>query len=87
MTDKREIVALSQIDVLDEDELKVKAKALKKACGQEPFLLSAAAHIGMNEALRALRDVIVDESAGGETALPDRSVPEIAEQYDVEEDD
>ena len=75
LTDKREIVALSQIDVLDEKELKKKAKELEKACGRPPLLLSAAAHIGMTEALRALRDVIVDASEGGETALPDRSLP------------
>ena len=55
LTDKREIVALSQIDVLDEKELKKKAKELEKACGRPPLLLSAAAHIGMTEALRALR--------------------------------
>ena len=35
-------MALSQIDVLDEKELKKKAKELEKACGRKPFLISAA---------------------------------------------
>ncbi|MDX3928343.1 MAG: GTPase ObgE [Shinella sp.] len=55
LTDKPEIVALSQIDVLDEAELKKKAKALAKASGRTPLLLSAATGAGMTEALRALR--------------------------------
>lgn len=84
LTDKPEIVALSQIDVLDEKELKKKAKELEKACGRPPLLLSAAAHIGMTEALRALRDIIVSASNGGDTALPDRSMPHESE---VEEED
>jgi GTP-binding protein len=85
LTDKPEIVALSQIDVLDEKELKKKAKELEKACGRPPLLLSAAAHIGMTEALRALRDIIVSASEGGETALPDRSMPH--EDSEAEEED
>ncbi|MEK1949975.1 MAG: GTPase ObgE [Ensifer adhaerens] len=68
LEDKPEIVALSQIDVLDEDELKVKAKALAKACGEQPLLLSAATSKGMTEALRALRTVIVAAKSGEETA-------------------
>lgn len=68
LEDKPEIVALAQIDVLDEDELKVKAKALAKACGEQPLLLSAATSKGMTEALRALRAVIVAAKSGEETA-------------------
>jgi GTP-binding protein len=59
LTDKPEVVALSQIDILDEDELKKKAKELEKACGQKPLLLSAITNVGMLDALRALRDEIV----------------------------
>ena len=75
LAEKPTIVALSQIDVLDDETLKQKAKELKKACGRQPLLLSAVTGKGMTEALRALRDVIVDASEGGETALPDRSMP------------
>ncbi|MFC3073973.1 GTPase ObgE [Shinella pollutisoli] len=59
LEDKPEIVALSQIDTVDAETLKKKVKALAKACGRTPFQLSAAAHTGMTETLRALRDVIV----------------------------
>ncbi|NRP69386.1 GTPase Obg/CgtA [Ensifer psoraleae] len=68
LEEKPEIVALSQIDVLDEDELKVKAKALAKACGSPPLLISAVTGKGMTEALRALRSVISAAKAGEESA-------------------
>lgn len=58
LADKTEIVALSQIDTLDPDARKVKAKALKKACGRDPLLLSAVSHEGLNDALRQLAAVI-----------------------------
>jgi len=70
LEDKPEIVALSQIDVLDEAELKKKAAELKKACGQTPLLLSAITSKGMTDALRALRDVIV--AAQGNRPLPEK---------------
>ncbi|MFP3656638.1 hypothetical protein SB777_37620, partial [Burkholderia sp. SIMBA_052] len=35
--EKVEIVALSQIDVLDDETLKKKTKELAKACGRTPF--------------------------------------------------
>jgi GTP-binding protein len=72
LEDKPEIVALSQIDVLDEKELKKKAKELEKACGRPPMLISAAINKGMLEVQRALRDIIVESK--GDTALPDRSL-------------
>ncbi len=84
LTDKQEIVALSQIDILDDKELKKKAKELEKACGQTPFLISAITGKGMTEVLRALRDVIIEASEGDETALPDRSAP--LQDYDEDEE-
>lgn len=60
LVDKPEIVALSQIDVLDDATLKKKAKELAKACGKTPFLISAVTGKGMTEVLRALRDIIVE---------------------------
>lgn len=65
ITDKPEIVALSQIDLLDEDELKKKSKALQKACGQPVLQLSAVANVGMVGTLRALRDIIVQSKNAG----------------------
>jgi GTP-binding protein len=63
LTDKPEIVALSQIDVLDEATLKKKTKELAKACGKTPFQISAATGKGMTEVLRALRDIIVEANS------------------------
>ncbi|MDW9447734.1 GTPase ObgE [Sinorhizobium meliloti] len=68
LEEKPQIVALSQIDVLDEEELKAKAKALGKACGTPPLLISAVTNMGMTEALRALRSVIAAAKAGEEEA-------------------
>ena len=84
LTDKAEIVALSQIDVLDDAELKKKTKELAKACGKTPFQISAVTGKGMTEVLRALRDVIVEASGVNDTALPDRSTP--IQDFDEDED-
>ena len=64
ITDKPEIVALSQIDVVDEETLKKKTRELARACGKTPFQISAVTGRGMTEVLRALRDVIVEANAG-----------------------
>ncbi|MEK1895213.1 MAG: GTPase ObgE [Rhizobium sp.] len=69
LTDKAEIVALSQIDVLDDATLKKKTKELAKACGRTPFQISAATGKGMTEVLRALRDIIVEANAGAAEKL------------------
>ncbi|THK38898.1 GTPase ObgE [Ensifer sp. MPMI2T] len=68
LEDKPEIVALAQIDVLDDEELKAKAKALAKACESTPLTISAVTNRGMTEALRALRSVISAAKAGEESA-------------------
>ncbi|MEJ5020444.1 GTPase ObgE [Ochrobactrum vermis] len=65
LAEKPEIVALSQIDTLDPEARKAKIKALKKACGREPLLLSAVSHEGLNDALRQLASVI-DRSRAAE---------------------
>ncbi|CAJ2334826.1 GTPase ObgE [Brucella abortus] len=58
LADKPEIVALSQVDTLDPETRKAKVKALKKACGCEPLLLSAVSHEGLNDTLRQLAHII-----------------------------
>jgi GTPase len=65
LTDKPEILALSQIDTLDEDERREKLEALAAASGKTPMMLSAATGEGMQAALRALRTIIL-ESKGSE---------------------
>jgi GTP-binding protein len=42
LSEKPEIVALSQADVVDADERKKKLASLKRAAGRTPLLLSAA---------------------------------------------
>jgi GTP-binding protein len=68
LAEKPEIVALSQIDTVDEDGRKEMAKALKKAAGRQPLLLSAATGEGVQEVLRALMAVV--EDARAEEAAP-----------------
>ena len=54
LADKPEIVALSQIDTVDADELALKTKALKKASKQTPFLISSASRQGLDQVQRAM---------------------------------
>jgi GTPase len=54
LEEKPEIAALSKCDAVEADELKRKAKALAKASGAKPMVLSAVSGEGMTEALRAL---------------------------------
>lgn len=60
LADKPEIVALSKIDAVTDDQLKDQAARLKRAAKQTPLKLSAATGQGMLEALRALRSAIDD---------------------------
>ena len=54
LKDKREVVALSQVDSLSDEELKDKTAALKKVSGGAPLLLSSVAHRGTDDVLRAM---------------------------------
>lgn len=58
LTEKSEIIALSQCDTLDEKAIKEKQKALAKAAGRPVMLLSAVTHQGTTEILRVLAAVI-----------------------------
>ncbi len=69
LPDKPEVVALSQVDSLDEDTLDEKSAALEKACGQKPILLSSVAHRGIDDVLRAMMGEI-DELKAKETPEP-----------------
>ena len=68
ITDKTEFVALSQADTANEDDRAKKVKALAKACGHTPLVLSAATGEGMQAALRALSGNIQgrDKEASGD---------------------
>ncbi|AZO21153.1 GTPase ObgE [Mesorhizobium sp. M1E.F.Ca.ET.045.02.1.1] len=58
LTDKVEIVALSQVDILDADARKKKAASLKRAAGRAPMLLSAVTGEGVEAVQRALMAVV-----------------------------
>ena len=58
LEDKPEILALSKADAVPKDELKKKARALKKASGVDPMIISAVSGEGMQNVLRALADAI-----------------------------
>ena len=54
VAEKPELVALSKVDILTAEERRQKSRALAAACGQEPLLVSAVAHEGVDTVLRAL---------------------------------
>jgi GTP-binding protein len=54
LEDKPEVLALSKADAVPKDALKNKARALKKAAGVAPFIVSAVTGEGVPEVLRAL---------------------------------
>lgn len=60
LTDKPQIVALSQIDLLDDEARREKAEALSEAAGCKPLLLSAVSGEGMPHALRTLNGIIME---------------------------
>ncbi len=69
---KKEIVALSKIDALDEDTRNEKAQCLEKAARKKPLLLSAVSGKGIQEALYALTREIarVEKSEVEESSEP-----------------
>ncbi len=69
---KKEIVALSKCDALDEATIAEKAEALKKAAKKKPLVLSAVSGLGMKEALFALTKEIgkADAKEEAENAPP-----------------
>jgi GTP-binding protein len=67
LADKPEVLALSQVDLLDADARRAQAAALKKVAGKAPLLLSAATGEGVQNVLRALFSA-VEEAREAEAA-------------------
>lgn len=63
LSDKRELVALSKCDALDEDATAKRVGALTDHCGGEVIALSSASSLGVPETLRKLREVIAEVRA------------------------
>ncbi|AMM85640.1 GTPase ObgE [Martelella sp. AD-3] len=74
LADKHELVALSQIDILDDEMLAAKKKALEEASGGKVFAISAVAQKGMTEVLSALAEIIRAEEARLGIAAPERGI-------------
>ncbi|WP_011582770.1 MULTISPECIES: GTPase ObgE [Chelativorans] len=71
LSEKPEVVALSQIDLLDEEERREKLAALKKAARRAALPLSSATGEGVQDVLRALMRVVQaarEEERAAETA-------------------
>jgi len=58
LTDKPELVTLSQIDSVSEEESREKLAALAAACGKRVFAVSAVTHQGLGPVMHAVFDVI-----------------------------
>jgi len=71
LEDKHEIVALTKTDALTPEVIKQQAARLKRASKKTPLLLSAHSGKGVNEAKRALLEII--DSSGGTTAARRRA--------------
>ncbi|GLS30355.1 GTP-binding protein [Mesorhizobium albiziae] len=63
LSDKPEIVALSQADTLDPDARKKKLASLKRAAGQQPMVLSAVSGEGVEAVLRSLIAIVEQSRA------------------------
>ncbi|AQT44295.1 GTP-binding protein [Bartonella apihabitans] len=58
LSEKLEVVALSQIDILDEETKQIKQKQLEQISGKKIHLLSAVTHAGIEETLRSIARII-----------------------------
>ena len=72
---KTEIVALSKIDLVDEETRAEKLAALKKAARKTPFLVSAATGDGVRKVLGALLRVIDDAKVVEDNDHPSNKAP------------
>ena len=58
LSEKPEVVALSQIDILEEQKKLIKQKQLEQISGKKIHLLSAVTHAGIEETLRSIARII-----------------------------
>lgn len=63
LQDKLQILALSQADILPEDELEEKTSQLREVSGRDPLILSAATTRGVDTVLRKLMRIIEEARA------------------------
>jgi GTP-binding protein len=70
LEDKPELVVLNKIDALTDEERKAKAKALKRAAGTQPFLVSGVSGEGVRDLLRAAHARVRERDTPAEEAAP-----------------
>ncbi|MBL4785836.1 MAG: GTPase ObgE [Cohaesibacteraceae bacterium] len=63
LENKNEFIALTKIDALTEDQISAKSQEMKLATGKTPLLLSSVSKRGVEDTLRALRAIILEENA------------------------
>ncbi len=61
LEEKPELVALTKVDALSDEEIKTKTKELEKACNSKVLPLSAPTRKGVDNVLRGLMDAITDK--------------------------
>ena len=71
LADKLEIVALSQVDTVDEETRDAKLAALKKAAKKTPLALSAVSRLGLDKALFKLAEAIENDEKGEAPVVKD----------------
>jgi GTP-binding protein len=70
LDEKPEVVALSKIDAISEEERTKAARRLARAAGKKPLLLSAVSGEGVDAALRVLAREITSAGAADPNAVP-----------------
>jgi GTP-binding protein len=78
LEEKAELIALNKIDALDKDARAAAAKAIRKASGVRPFMISAVSGEGVRDLLRAAHGKVrerdtpseAEETADGGAAEP-----------------
>ncbi len=72
LSDRPEVVAITKIDGLDTDIVKMQMDAVKAVAGDSPvFAISSSAHIGLIEVMRALHQKVVAAREQEVTAVDD----------------
>ncbi|MEM6812244.1 MAG: GTPase ObgE [Pseudomonadota bacterium] len=63
LSDKKEIIALTKIDAVNEDEVLEKTKEFEKEIGQKPFVISSVAQQNINDVLFKLADLVKENKS------------------------
>ena len=78
LTNRPEIIAITKIDGLDDDIIKMQVDALRSVAGKTPiFTISSSAHKGLTEVLRALREQVVKARETEVLATPEEEIETI----------